>query len=139
MLSRTCYCFQSGAEQAAECQDCVSVHERLSGCGSARSGRPLCGRSSRFAARRRRCGVLRAEALEPFELTISLGTWWKAQSNRSSDRDPRGFKECIVAGHEPMLVHCVAERHSNICCKSRDTRTAEYGLQKITTDPRLPR
>lgn len=31
-----------------------------------------------------------------------------------------------------MLTHCVVERHSNNCRKSRDTRTVKYGLRKIT-------
>jgi len=66
-------------------------------------------------------------------MTIPLGTWWKARSNRSSDRDPRGLKEAIVAVHAPMLTHHVAERHSIICRKSRDIGAAEYGLQKIRT------
>jgi hypothetical protein len=118
---------------ATALEDGVSVRERPSRCESARSGRFLCGRSRRFAARPWRCRVALAEAGEPFELTISLGTWWKAQSNRSSGRDPRGLEECVVAVHAPMLTHRVAERYSTICCKSRDSGTAEYGLRKITT------
>ncbi len=106
---------------ATALEDGVSVRERPSRCGSARSGPLWCDQSHRFAARRWRRGVILAEAGEAFELTISLGTWWKAQSNRSSDRDPGGLEECVVAVHAPIVAQHVPERHARMDRESRDT------------------
>jgi hypothetical protein len=41
-------------------------------------------------------------------MTIALGAWWEAPSNRTSDRKSRGLKEWVVAVHAPMLVHRLA-------------------------------
>jgi hypothetical protein len=49
-----------------------------------------------------------------------------------SDREPRGLEEGVFAVHAPRLTHQIAERHSIICRKSRDTRTVKYGLRKMT-------
>jgi hypothetical protein len=104
---------------------------RPPGAGSVQPGPSSCDRPHRFGTGR---GVFRVEADEPIEPAISLRARRKARTYLSSDRNPRGLKEFVVAVHAPIVAQHALERQTRICRESRDSHRAVHWISR--TDAR---